>query len=98
MAVLYPNAVVLTMEMDKARIDTAPSNAAGLAVHETYNHLGQVSNKVARYLRELGFATQAGHPLNGFARSIHQWPRPPTWEGAACTACSSPRRWAQPSE
>ena len=67
MAVLYPNAVVLTMEMDKARIDTAPSNAAGLAVHETYNHLGQVSNKVARYLRELGFATQAGHPLNGFA-------------------------------
>jgi hypothetical protein len=66
-AVLYPNAVVLTMEMDKARIDTAPSKAAGLAVHETYNHLGQVSNKVARYLRDLGFATHAGHPLNGLA-------------------------------
>ena len=66
-AVLYRNAVVLTMEMDKTRIDTAPSNAAGVAVHETYNHLGQVSNKVARYLRARGFAVQAGHPLNGLA-------------------------------
>jgi epoxyqueuosine reductase QueG len=53
------------MEMDKARIDTAPSNAAGLAVHETYNRLGQVANKVARYLRAQGFSAHAGHPLNG---------------------------------
>lgn len=66
-AVLHPYAVVLTQEMDKARIDTAPSKAAGLAVHETYNHLGQTSNKVARYLRSQGFSTHAGHPLNGLA-------------------------------
>lgn len=66
-AVLHPYAIVLTQEMDKERIDTAPSAAAGLAVHETYNHLGQVSNMVARYLRAKGYSAHAGHPLNGLA-------------------------------
>ncbi len=66
-AILHSRAVVITMEMDKARIDTAPSNAAGVAVHETYDRLGQVSNKIARYLRDKGFSAHAGHPLNGLA-------------------------------
>lgn len=66
-AILHPHAVVLTQEMDKARIDTAPSEAAGLAVHETYNHLGQTANAVARYLRSQGYSAHAGHPLNGLA-------------------------------
>lgn len=66
-AVLHSHAVVLAMEMDKARIDTAPSKAAGVAVHETYNRLGQVSNMVARFLRSKGFSAHAGHPLNGLA-------------------------------
>ena len=66
-AVLHPHAVVLTMEMDKKRIDTAPSKACGLAVHETYNQLGKVSNAVARYLRDKGYSAHAGHPLNGMA-------------------------------
>ena len=66
-AILHPHAIVLTQEMDKARIDTAPSPEAGLAVHETYNHLGQTSNAVARYLRRKGFSAHAGHPLNGLA-------------------------------
>ena len=66
-AILHPNAIVLTQEMDKERIDTAPSKAAGLAVHETYNHLGQLSNTVARYLRAKGYSAHAGHPLNGLA-------------------------------
>ncbi|MEX1280572.1 MAG: 4Fe-4S binding protein [Acidimicrobiia bacterium] len=66
-AILHPHAVVLTQEMDKARIDTAPSKAAGAAVHETYNHLGQTANAVARYLRSKGYSAHAGHPLNGLA-------------------------------
>ncbi len=67
MAVLHPYAIVLTQEMDKKRIDTAPSKAAGLAVHETYNQLGKISNKIARYLRARGYSAHAGHPLNGLA-------------------------------
>jgi ferredoxin len=66
-AILHTHAVVLTQEMDKERIDTAPSKAAGLAVHETYNHLGQTANAVARYLRSKGYSAHAGHPLNGMA-------------------------------
>ncbi len=66
-AILHPHAIVLTMEMDKERIDTAPSKAAGLAVHETYDRLGKVANEVARYLRRSGFSAHAGHPLNGMA-------------------------------
>lgn len=66
-AVMYDNAIVLVQEMDPERINTAPSPAAGQAVHETYNSLGQVSNQVARYLRRRGYATHAGHPLNGMA-------------------------------
>ena len=66
-AILHPHAVVLTMEMDKERIDQAPSKNTGLAVHETYSRLGRVSNEVAGYLRRQGYSAHAGHPLNGMA-------------------------------
>jgi epoxyqueuosine reductase QueG len=36
-------------------------------VHETYNQLGQVSNKIADWLRARGYAAHAGHPLGGMA-------------------------------
>jgi epoxyqueuosine reductase len=35
--------------------------------HETYNQLGQISNKIADWLREHGYAAHAGHPLGGMA-------------------------------
>lgn len=66
-AILHPHAIVLTQEMDRERINTAPSRAAGLAVHETYNRLGQTANAVAGFLREQGYSAHAGHPLNGLA-------------------------------
>jgi epoxyqueuosine reductase len=64
-AVLHPNAIVLTMEMDKERMDTAPSPDTAVMVHETYNQLGIAANQVARYLRRQGYSAQAGHPLGG---------------------------------
>lgn len=67
MAVLFPNAIVTTMEMDKARIATAPGPLAGKAVHEIYCHQGRAMIKGAQYLRERGFAAHAGHPLMGNA-------------------------------
>jgi epoxyqueuosine reductase QueG len=64
-AVLHPNAMVLTMEMDEARMDTAPSPDTAVMVHETYDQLGIASNRIARRLREQGYSAQAGHPLGG---------------------------------
>jgi epoxyqueuosine reductase len=66
-AVLYENAIVLTMEMDRARIDTSPSEASYLEVHKTYHHLGRAANQIAGWLRKRGYGAQAGHPLMGQA-------------------------------
>ena len=66
-AVLHPNAIVLTMEMDKRCIDTSPSPESFVAVHETYHNLGDASNKIAEYLRKRGYSAHAGHPLGGLA-------------------------------
>jgi epoxyqueuosine reductase len=66
-AIRYKYAVVLVKEMDKARMEKAPNPDTAVMVHETYNQLGQISNKVADWLRDHGFASHAGHPLGGMA-------------------------------
>jgi epoxyqueuosine reductase len=55
------------MEMDKARIETAPSPDAGRAVVEIYRDLGRIANGGADTLREHGTSAHAGHPLMGLA-------------------------------
>ncbi len=64
-AVLHSNAIVLTMEMDRKRMDTSPSPDSAVMVMETYDRLGIMANRIARYLREHGYSAQAGHPLDG---------------------------------
>ena len=66
-AICYTQAIVLVMEMDKARMSLAPNPDTAVMVHETYNKLGQVSNQIAGWLRERGYAAHAGHPLGGMA-------------------------------
>ena len=66
-AIRYTQAIVLVMEMNKERMDLAPNPDTAVMVHETYNQLGQVSNKIADWLRERGYAAHAGHPLGGMA-------------------------------
>ena len=66
-AILHNNAVVMTMEMDKPRIDTAPSQDSLEAVMEIYRDLGSIANKGANYLRERDYSAHAGHPLMGLA-------------------------------
>jgi epoxyqueuosine reductase len=66
-AVLHPNAIVLTMEMDKARIDTSPSEHSFIEVHAVYHHLGRAANRIADWLRKRGYSAPAGHPLMGAA-------------------------------
>ena len=66
-AILHTNAIVLTMEMDKVRIETAPSQDGLEAVVEIYRDLGRIANKGATYLRQRGYSAHAGHPLMGLA-------------------------------
>lgn len=66
-AILYNNAIVLAMEMDKNGIDTAPSVSCQKTVFETYRDLGRIANRIAIFLRRNGYGTHAGHPLNGQA-------------------------------
>ncbi|MHA1245603.1 MAG: 4Fe-4S dicluster domain-containing protein [Candidatus Heimdallarchaeota archaeon] len=64
-AVLYENAIVLVMEMDKENIALAPHLKTVKMIMHTYNNLGIAANKVATYLRKKGHAAQASHPLGG---------------------------------
>ena len=64
-AVRYENAIVLAMEMDKEKLELAPSMATGVMVHKTYNKLGKASLKIAKKLKDKGFGIHAGHPMEG---------------------------------
>ena len=64
-AALFPNVIVLTMKMDRERINTSPSQEAEYTVLATYRDLGIITNKAVEFLRKHGFSVQAGHPLNG---------------------------------
>jgi epoxyqueuosine reductase len=66
-AIMFKNAIVTTMEMDKVKIATAPESAAGEAAHEIYRYQGLAMNRGAAFLRKQGFAAHAGHPLMGLA-------------------------------
>ena len=63
--VLYDNAIVLTMEMSKEKLDQAPSQATLNMVFGTYDDLGKAANRIAKFLRIHGYAAQADHPLGG---------------------------------
>lgn len=66
-AIAFENAIVLSMEMDKDGIDTAPSIACEKTVMRIYRDLGRVANQIAIFLRQRGFGSHAGHPLMGMA-------------------------------
>jgi ferredoxin len=66
-AVMYDNAIVVSMEMDEDGINSAPSVACMRVVMDTYRDLGRINNHLAAFLRESGYGAHAGHPLNGLA-------------------------------
>jgi len=66
-AIAFDNAIVFAMEMDKKRMDTAPSMSCMKTVMETYRDQGRLANKIAARLRKHGFGAHAGHPLMGLA-------------------------------
>lgn len=64
-SILYKNAIVVTIEMDKEAISKAPSKITGHEVHRTYRNLGIIVNKIAEFLRMNGFGAQANPALGG---------------------------------
>ncbi len=70
-AILYENAIVLIMEMDKIAIDAAPSPETQEIGIATYDELGKKTNELAEFLRSNGFAAHASHPAGGFVMYPH---------------------------
>lgn len=64
-AILFKNAIVLTMEMDKEKIKTAPSITAGREVWRTYAELSRASYKLAEFMRKRGYNAQPDPPVGG---------------------------------
>lgn len=64
-SVAYTHAIVLIMEIPKAPIDSAPSPETQAIGIITYQQMGDITNRLADYLRKEGFAAEAGHPAIG---------------------------------
>ncbi len=63
--ILYKNAIVLTMEMKKDKIDLAPSIDTNKEIFRTYYELGKSVNILSKFLRDNGFNVQGGPALGG---------------------------------
>ena len=63
--VLFQNAIVFTIEMDKEKIKQAPSIPSFIEVFRTYYEVGVIVNKVADFLRARGYNAHAGPAVGG---------------------------------
>lgn len=62
---LYENGIVLGMEMDYEKIDTAPEPPAGYEALRIYAELGMATVELTNFIRSKGFRAIACHPLGG---------------------------------
>ena len=62
---LFPNAMVFTMEMNKEKIKQAPAMPSFIEIFRTYYQLGVIVNKVAAFLRSRGYNALAGPAIGG---------------------------------
>lgn len=67
-ALLYDNAVVLLMAMDKDRMKKAPGVWAGIEVFRTYARLSKAVYKISEFMRKRGYGAQPDPPIG---RSTH---------------------------
>jgi len=66
--ILFPNAMVFTMEMDAEKIRQAPTIPSFIEIFRTYAQLGVVVNRVADFLREKGYNA---HPAPAIAGEVN---------------------------
>jgi epoxyqueuosine reductase len=62
---LFPNAIVFTMEMDREKIKQAPSMPSFIEIFRTYLQLGVIVNQVSDFLRQRGYNALAGPAIGG---------------------------------
>jgi len=62
---LFPNAIVFTMQMDREKIKLAPSMPSFIEIFRTYLQLGIIVNQIAEFLRERGYNALAGPAVGG---------------------------------
>ncbi|MFC1936176.1 4Fe-4S binding protein [Chloroflexota bacterium] len=62
---LFPNAMVFTMEMDKEKIKQAPSMPSFIEIFRTYHQLGVIVNQMSEFLRKRGYNALAGPAVGG---------------------------------
>jgi Pyruvate/2-oxoacid:ferredoxin oxidoreductase delta subunit len=63
--ILFPNALVFTIEMDREKIRQAPSLPSYIEIWRTYYEIGVIVNKIADFLRQRGFNAHAGPAVGG---------------------------------
>ena len=69
--ILFPNAIVFSMEMDKQKMHLAPSLPSFVEIFRTYYQLGVVVNKVAAFLRDHGYNA---HPSPAICGDVNYVP------------------------
>ena len=68
--ILFRNAIVFTIEMDKYKINLSPSIPSFIEVFRTYYQVGVVVNKISEFMRERGYNAHAGPAVGGDANYI----------------------------
>ncbi len=63
--VLYPNVMVLGMEMDKDKMKTNPSDESTAEIWNAYSNLGIAVNKMAEWIRAKGFNCHPSPAIGG---------------------------------
>jgi epoxyqueuosine reductase QueG len=64
----YPSVIVLTMEMSKELIETAPGDKTQELNDAHYAKLGNLTYELSDYLRQNGYATEVAHPYGGVVK------------------------------
>lgn len=68
--ILYENAMILSMEMNREAIKSAPSKEATKEIWRSYKDLGIAVNKIAEFLRERGFNCHPSPAIGGDINSV----------------------------
>ncbi|MEL6403742.1 MAG: 4Fe-4S binding protein [Chloroflexota bacterium] len=64
-------AIVYTVEMDKAPIDTSPSFDSQYEVIRGYKNMAVIGNKLAKHMHKAGFEAYPGTALGGLTDYVH---------------------------
>lgn len=68
--ILYDNAMIVAMEMNRKDMRHNPSDAASMEIWRTYSQLGIIVNKLADFIREKGFNCHPSPAVGGDVMTV----------------------------